>query len=169
MNVEAVRFAVEHARWLAEQHIYFLILGSVAPRPERSGALIVTGRVPDVVPYFAASDVGLNPITRGAGANVKLFEYIASGLPVISTSFGVRGTSLVMHQDYVHFEADDLLTPLTRFVREGDAMYWRGFADRVWERHRAQCDITEVMRDAIQCARDFPSPDSSTAKFEVVS
>ena len=38
----------------------------------------MTGPVPEVLPYFAASDAGLNLVTRGSGSNVKLFEYLAA-------------------------------------------------------------------------------------------
>ena len=68
--------------------------------PVREGAFIATGPVPEVLPYFAAADAGLNPITRGSGSNVKLFEYLAARLPVISTLFGVRGTNLVPDADF---------------------------------------------------------------------
>ncbi len=50
--------------------------------------------VPEVASYLAAADAGLNAITWGSGSNVKLFEYLAARLPVISTEFGVRGSGL---------------------------------------------------------------------------
>ena len=45
----------------------------------------------DLTPYLWGADIGLNPITTGAGSNVKLPTYLAAGLDVVSTSFGVRG------------------------------------------------------------------------------
>jgi hypothetical protein len=36
-------------------------------------------------------DVGLNPVTTGAGSNVKLPTYLACGLDVVTTPFGARG------------------------------------------------------------------------------
>ena len=38
-----------------------------------------------------ASDIGLNPVLAGSGSNLKLCEYIAYGIPVITTSHGNRG------------------------------------------------------------------------------
>lgn len=45
----------------------------------------------DLTPYLWGADLGLNPITVGAGSNVKLPTYLAAGLDVVSTPFGVRG------------------------------------------------------------------------------
>ena len=38
-----------------------------------------------------ASDVALNPVLMGSGTNLKQLQYMAAGLPVISTPAGVRG------------------------------------------------------------------------------
>ena len=37
------------------------------------------------------ADLALNPMEAGSGSNVKVLEYFAYGLPVLSTSFGMRG------------------------------------------------------------------------------
>ena len=50
---------------------------------------VVTKEDKDVL--MRASDIGLNPVVSGSGTNLKLVEYLAYGLVVISTSFGARG------------------------------------------------------------------------------
>ena len=40
---------------------------------------------------LSVADVGLNPMTRGSGTNLKVIEYFAAGLPVLSTPKGIRG------------------------------------------------------------------------------
>jgi glycosyltransferase involved in cell wall biosynthesis len=40
---------------------------------------------------YKVVDYAINPMFSGAGTNVKMFEYMAAGLPIISTPFGVRG------------------------------------------------------------------------------
>ncbi len=45
----------------------------------------------DLLPWLWGCDVGLNPITTGAGSNVKLPTYLAAGLDVVTTPFGARG------------------------------------------------------------------------------
>lgn len=40
---------------------------------------------------YAVADFALNPMHSGSGTNLKMFDYLASGLPVITTAFGTRG------------------------------------------------------------------------------
>ena len=40
---------------------------------------------------FDVVDIALNPMESGSGTNLKMFDYMASGIPVISTYFGTRG------------------------------------------------------------------------------
>ncbi|WP_436911612.1 glycosyltransferase family 4 protein [Halosimplex marinum] len=49
------------------------------------------GFVEDLDSLYAYTDLGMNPVTTGAGSNVKVPEYLAHGVPVLSTPFGVRG------------------------------------------------------------------------------
>lgn len=164
-NLEALervrRIAREHSEFLALHRVYFLILGSMAPVASREGALICTGRVPEVVPYLAAADAGLNPITQGSGSNVKLFEYLATGLPVISTRFGVRGTPLEAGRDYLELDPLDFRGAIEQLVQVKDRRIWAQFAKDVWQRHRAHCDIGEVVRRVIRDTAQFPPPDGA--------
>jgi glycosyltransferase involved in cell wall biosynthesis len=153
---EALRvFCREQAEFLARERVYFLILGSMQPTPWRDGALIVTGRVPEVAPYFAAADAGLNPVTRGSGANIKLFEYLAAKLPVISTMFGVRGTALQPELDFIRYSPETLRDAIEHYLRRRTRAEWRAYAEDVWRRHRRGCDIQELMHDAVADLPEF--------------
>ncbi len=159
-NVEAFRdireFCRAEANFLARNRVWFLVVGSVCTTPLREGALIVTGPVPAVVPYFAASDAGLNMVTRGSGSNVKLFEYLAARLPVISTTFGTRGTQLTPSVDYLPCSRDDLREVIKRFIAH-DRAYWRARAEEVWQRHKASCDIQDLVNEAVSVLPAFAS------------
>ncbi|MES2684730.1 MAG: glycosyltransferase family 4 protein [Pseudomonadota bacterium] len=148
------RFAKQHEGWLLAQGLRFLILGSMEPAAYREGALIVTSRVPQIAPYFAAADAGLNPVTTGSGANVKLFEYLAARLPVISTRFGARGTALVPGEDFIEMDALDLQPALAQFMAH-DQPYWRAHAEAVWIRHQDSCDIQRVVAQALKVLPGF--------------
>jgi glycosyltransferase involved in cell wall biosynthesis len=158
-NVEAFEqlkaFCRAEARFLATNRLYFLALGSMASYPSREGALIVTGPVPEVIPFFAAGDAGFNPITRGSGSNVKLFEYLAARLPVISTLFGVRGTELKPDVDFLPFTWADLKPALKRFLELRTREEWRENAGQVLDRHFQFCDIQELVKDAVAQLRPF--------------
>ena len=41
--------------------------------------------------YLAACDIGLNPMFGGSGTNIKMFDYLAAGIPVVTTEIGARG------------------------------------------------------------------------------
>jgi glycosyltransferase involved in cell wall biosynthesis len=157
-NVEALReieeFCSSEAEFLARNRVYFLVVGSVSAQVRRKGALIVTGRVPEVLPYLAAADAGVNLITRGSGSNVKLFEYLAARLPVISTVFGARGTELSAAADYLPCTRNDLKEVIRTFIGS-DRLGWRTRAEAVWNRHKRSCDIQELVNGAISGLPQF--------------
>ncbi len=159
-NAQAVSFLREFARRnhdvLRKLRIYFLIVGSVEKASSRDGRAVITGRVPEIFPYFCAADVGLNPIDTGAGANVKLFEYVAAKLPVMSTTFGARGSSLVEGIDYVGFNRENFLDVLHSVVARRSDGDWELLGEEVWSRHKNQFDITEIVRSTLILAPDFP-------------
>jgi glycosyltransferase involved in cell wall biosynthesis len=152
-NVEALEqlraYCRAEAAFLQRERVYILALGSVSGAPGRDGALISTGRVPEIVSYLAAADAGLNPVTRGSGSNVKLFEYLAAKLPVISTAFGVRGTGLEPDRDYIPYDPADPGVAIRSFVHGKTRAEWRMHAERVWARHRSSCDISELVKIAV--------------------
>jgi glycosyltransferase involved in cell wall biosynthesis len=166
-NLDALRvlreFCRTEAEFLARERVHILVMGSVCEAPLREGALIATGRVPDSLPFFAAADAGLNPMTLGSGANVKLFEYLAARLPIISTAFGVRGTQLQPDVDFVQLEITDLKPAIQAFVRTRNREQWRAHAEAVWARHRADCDIQMLVAAAVAQLPEFDPREFMTA------
>src|SRR5215218_2638752 len=51
----------------------------------------VTGRVDDVRPHMAAGAVYIVPLRIGGGTRLKIFEAMAMGKPVVSTTIGAEG------------------------------------------------------------------------------
>lgn len=151
-NVEAFEeikeFCRREAAYLAKNRAHILVAGSVSSSSFREGSLIVTGRVPEVLPYFAAADAGLNMVTRGSGSNVKLFEYLAAKLPIISTPFGVRGTELNAAQDYLPCTRENLRDVIATVIAR-PRRHWREHAEAVWVRHRRSCDIYALVDEAV--------------------
>jgi glycosyltransferase involved in cell wall biosynthesis len=41
--------------------------------------------------YLAAADLAVNPMFAGSGTNIKMFDFMAAGLPIVSTPIGARG------------------------------------------------------------------------------
>lgn len=46
--------------------------------------------------------ISVCPVDQGSGVNVKLVESLVNGIPVLTTSFGVRGLPLIAHDPAVH-------------------------------------------------------------------
>lgn len=45
----------------------------------------------DLADFAAVGAIGLNPVTQGGGTNLKLLHYLAHGMRVVSSEFGMRG------------------------------------------------------------------------------
>jgi len=106
-------FARRHGRWLEERRLHILVVGNVTADPIELPGFTATGRVNAVEPYFAAADAALNPVAAGAGTNVKMCEFIAVRLPIVTTAFGARGFRLEDGKAAFHFERDGLAATLS--------------------------------------------------------
>jgi len=79
---------------------YFLIAGSVCwmIRSENRGknvglAYFITDE--EKRELFRVTNVAINPMMSGSGTNLKMLDYMAAGLPVVSTTVGARGINLI--------------------------------------------------------------------------
>ena len=63
--------------------------------------IIVTGTVPDVLPYLALADVAIVPLSVGGGTRLKILEAFAAGVPIVSTSKGAEGIASARSHDIV--------------------------------------------------------------------
>ena len=76
--------------------IQFLLMGSQCDffkgkkLPENVGLLGVVSEGAKAK-IFETVDFALNPMMSGSGTNLKMFDYMAAGIPVITTEFGARG------------------------------------------------------------------------------
>jgi hypothetical protein len=93
-NHEALAWLVDDVMpALASDGFVLLAVGAVAQRlgGRREPWLVARPASPDLGALLAAADAGLNPVVSGGGSNVKLPTYLAAGLAVLSTPFGLRG------------------------------------------------------------------------------
>lgn len=107
-NLEAIEEILEAAP--KRSNTRFVIMGSACtPFKQRSvpSNVDMLGQVDDTTrnSLLAVADVALNPMRSGSGTNLKMLDYFASGIPVISSSFGARGLSI--EQDR-HFLSSDV-------------------------------------------------------------
>ncbi|MEE2000418.1 glycosyltransferase family 4 protein [Alkalimonas sp. MEB108] len=62
---------------------------------EKDKSIHVTGTVDDVRPFLAKASVSVVPLRIGGGTRIKIFETMAAGLPVVSTTIGAEGLPVV--------------------------------------------------------------------------
>lgn len=106
-NVIALEFLFR-AVPLVRGDVTFLILGGGPQIPAPRG-VIYGGYVDDLNSYLNAADLAILPYPRNAvcgGARTKALEYFAAGLPVMSTTEGLRGLEGVGSGDVVVCESD---------------------------------------------------------------
>jgi glycosyltransferase involved in cell wall biosynthesis/ribosomal protein S18 acetylase RimI-like enzyme len=53
--------------------------------------ILVTGTVGDIRPYLWGSTVSIVPLRIGGGTRLKIYEAMAAGVPVVSTTIGAEG------------------------------------------------------------------------------
>lgn len=92
-NLDAVRCIFSMAKDIPD--ITFLVIGSVClpfkdeKLPSNVGLMgVVDDETKDVI--LGLADVALNPMMSGSGTNLKMLDYFAAGIPVVSTLFGAR-------------------------------------------------------------------------------
>ncbi|MBO8183260.1 MAG: glycosyltransferase family 4 protein [Archaeoglobus sp.] len=108
-NLEAAKIIKEKiSKDIKNNDIVFLIVGSVGERfKEGYENIIFTGYVEDIKPYFRAADLAINPIISGSGTNLKMLEYMAYGLPVVTTEVGARGLNIKNKEHAIVSEVSD--------------------------------------------------------------
>jgi glycosyltransferase involved in cell wall biosynthesis len=90
-NLRAVRFLEQEVAPRLGASARILVAGKAADAVRDGGAVASVGYVEDMRPLLAAADVAVNPVPYGSGSNLKVAEYLAAGLPVVTTPIGARG------------------------------------------------------------------------------
>jgi sugar transferase (PEP-CTERM/EpsH1 system associated) len=98
-NEDGILYFAEQILPLVREQIPDVTLTVVGRRPSaklrelaaRQPGISLTGWVEDVRPYLAQGAVFIVPLRIGGGTRLKIFEAMAAGLPVISTTVGAEG------------------------------------------------------------------------------
>ncbi|BBB90425.1 MAG TPA: glycosyltransferase family 4 protein [Methylomusa anaerophila] len=103
-NLEAGRVVVETAR--RQPGVQFFLLGSVCEafkQRELPGNVRLLGIVSEQEKHriLGLADIALNPMLSGSGTNIKMLDYMAAGIPVITTEFGARGINGIAGEHFL--------------------------------------------------------------------
>lgn len=112
-----VRAAVPEAR--------FRVVGrNPHPRVRRlaSETVEVTGTVPSVVEHLREAAVVVVPLRIGGGTRLKIFEAMATGKAVVSTTVGAEGLDVHHGEDILLADdAESFADSVVRLLRDGEA------------------------------------------------
>lgn len=149
-NIRALEFLVnwahQNAPFLIEEKIVVLVAGTVCETLYDSSYLKIVGKVPEIKPYFWASDFGLNPVLEGSGTNVKMIEFLAAKLPILTTSFGARGLKLVNQETCYYFEQSNFLSVL-KISRHTDQSKINEMARKALSENQQSVDMTDALKN----------------------
>ena len=109
-NIQALDFIVKKIAPSCRR-IKFLIVGSVADgfdRKQFPDNVIPLGRVPEeeMEEALTAADMAVNPMFEGSGINIKMLDYMAFGLPIVTTEIGSRGIETASRRPFLISEAE---------------------------------------------------------------
>jgi FkbM family methyltransferase len=111
-NIEAVGMIINQLA-PANPEVTFVLVGGASERsivagvaPHIPGNVRLLGIVSDAErnEAYAAADVAINPMFTGSGTNIKMLDFLAAGLPTITTPVGARG---LQNRDEACFIVDD--------------------------------------------------------------
>lgn len=119
-NMEACETILKIAPFCKETK--FIFAGNVCnelmkrARPENTALLgLITEETRRFL--FSVADVALNPMYSGSGSNIKMFDYMAMGVPIISTRFGARGISDIS-TFHIADSLEELISAINNFCGE---------------------------------------------------
>lgn len=158
-NLDAYEFlraaARRHEAELLAAKVHILVVGGVTAEAVREPAFSATGAVAAVEPFFAAADAALNPITQGAGTNVKMGEFIAARLPVVTTGFGARGFNVRSEHTGFVAERTQFIASILRVASllASEPRRLRDMCDLAFQENLALIDMYECVAELSEVLR----------------
>lgn len=73
--------------------------------------------------WLGAADVALNPLTQGSGTSIKMFDFMAAGVPVITTAAGARGIIRTGRKAFALASLRRTVTALRQFLAKPEQRY----------------------------------------------
>lgn len=95
-NVEGALWLIKEVMPKVTSDVKLYLVGkdpSIEMQKYSSNNIIITGMVESLDEYYEMADVVLIPIFTGGGIKMKLLEAAAYGKLILSTSFGIKGTT----------------------------------------------------------------------------
>jgi glycosyltransferase involved in cell wall biosynthesis len=133
----------------------FLVIGRIEAseraRLEQVPGVVVSGEVASIPTAAQRASVGVCPVRFGAGIQNKLLEYMALGIPAVTSPIGLEGLNAVMGRDLLvaHSQSEwtDLICDLIEDRARAHAIAVAG--RQYVERHHSWASLVAPLRNAI--------------------
>ncbi|HZU27754.1 MAG TPA: glycosyltransferase [Bryobacteraceae bacterium] len=98
-NIDGALWFANEVLPLIRKHVPECTLAVAGRRPaaeiqelaRRDSGITVTGTIPDVRPWIWGARAAIVPLRIGGGTRIKIYEAMAAGTPVVSTTIGAEG------------------------------------------------------------------------------
>jgi glycosyltransferase involved in cell wall biosynthesis len=94
-----------------------LAIGGFSPKNIENPDVIFTGAVKDLPSYIGATDIAVVPLQAGGGIRMKILEYFAAKIPVISTKKGAEGIDAKNGKEIIITEISDFPNQITKLIK----------------------------------------------------
>jgi glycosyltransferase involved in cell wall biosynthesis len=107
--------------------------------------ITVTGTVDDIRPHLWQSRVAILPLRIGGGTRMKVYESMAAGVPMVSTSVGMEGLASIPGEHIIVADTPDAFA--AECIRTlGDAALQKRIADAAFTLVDRECSHEAVAR-----------------------
>jgi glycosyltransferase involved in cell wall biosynthesis len=160
-NVEAAEFICKELATTLPRTT-FIICGGVGEARELKGRLPgnvrLTGKVSDEEKLIClhAADMAVNPMFSGSGTNIKMFDFMAAGLPVITTKTGARGICDKTERGIFLCRPADFVSAIAHLSKGAELRQELGQENREWAVREYAWEslsprVGDILRRALQC------------------
>lgn len=148
----------------ANENVDFLIAGGVGPMfreryPDEyipSNVHILGFIEPErLLDCYRVADFALNPMKQGSGTNIKMLDYLAAGLPIITSPKGARGIAGTSGEHWIEAEPNAFPCAVAELL-ELDEIKWkeisakaRELAEREYDWKRISARVADSFRELL--------------------
>jgi glycosyltransferase involved in cell wall biosynthesis len=128
-NLDACQFFIDDVLPILREKYPFVfkIIGRIGEKDatnfKKYEGVEVMGAVDSVATAASGGTVGVCPVRLGAGVQNKVLEYMALGLPVVSSSIGLEGFAAVPERDLLIADTPDEYVAAILRIFEGGAQF----------------------------------------------
>jgi glycosyltransferase involved in cell wall biosynthesis len=113
-NIECVQYFITHVLPLihnTQPDALFYVIGrdpapAIRELAKNHPSVELTGTVDDIRPHLQSCGLMVVPLHAGGGTRIKIFEAMAMGIPVVSTTIGAEGLPVTHGEDILIANSD---------------------------------------------------------------